>query len=60
MTSTGMHCTLVEQLRANTFSATKGDWPADWRRYRGTLEGPQTPAATDAPIRIVIGVKPHG
>ena len=51
--------TLVEQLRANAFSATKGDWPADWRRYRGALDGPQTPAPTDAPIRIVIGAKPR-
>ena len=51
--------TLVEQLRANAFSATKGDWPANWRLYRGTLDGPQTPAPTDAPIRIVIGVKPR-
>jgi hypothetical protein len=51
--------TLVEQLRANAFSATKGDWPADWRRYRGTLDGPQTPAPTEAPIRIVIGAKPR-
>ncbi|MBS0524529.1 MAG: hypothetical protein JSS04_12955 [Proteobacteria bacterium] len=51
--------TLVEQLRANAFSAAKGDWPADWRRYRGTLDGPQTPAPTEAPIRIVIGVKPR-
>ena len=51
--------TLVEQLRANAFSSTKGDWPANWRLYRGTLDGPQTPAPTDAPIRLVIGVKPR-
>jgi hypothetical protein len=51
--------TLVEQLRANAFSASKGDWPADWRLYRGTLDGPKAPAPTDAPIRIVIGVKPR-
>ncbi len=51
--------TLVEQLRANAFSATKGEWPANWRLYRGTLDGPQAPAPTDAPIRIVIGVKPR-
>ena len=50
---------LVEALRAAGFSTTKGDWPADWRRFRGTLDGPQTPAATDAPIRIVIGSKPR-
>lgn len=50
---------LVEALRTNGFSATKGDWPADWRRYRGALDGPQTPAPTDASIRIVIGAKPR-
>lgn len=50
---------LVEQLRASGFSATKGEWPADWRRYRGALDGPQTPGPTEAPIRIVIGVKPR-
>ncbi len=50
---------LVEQLRASAFSATKGEWPADWRRYRGALDGPQTPGPTEAPIRIVIGAKPR-
>lgn len=48
---------LVEALRSAGFNAAKGDWPADWRRYRGALDGPQTPAPTDAPIRIVIGAK---
>src|SRR6266404_4667653 len=38
---------LVEQLRASGFSATKGEWPADWRRYRGVLDGPQTPDPTE-------------
>ena len=50
---------LVEALRAAGFNATKGDWPADWRRYRGALDGPQTPGPTEAPIRIVIGAKPR-
>jgi len=50
---------LVEALRSAGFNATKGDWPADWRRYRGTLDGPQSPAPTEAPIRIVIGAKPR-
>ena len=50
---------LVEQLRAAGFSATKGEWPADWRRYRGVLDGPQTVDPTEAPIRIVIGMKPR-
>lgn len=50
---------LLEALRTAGFNATKGDWPAGWHRFRGTLNGPQTPAATDAPIRIVIGAKPR-
>jgi hypothetical protein len=48
---------LAEGLRSAGFNAAKGDWPADWRRYRGTLNGPQSPAPTEAPIRIVIGAK---
>jgi hypothetical protein len=48
---------LLEALRSAGFSAAKGDWPADWRRYRGTLNGPQTPGPTEALIRIVIGKK---
>jgi len=51
--------TLVEALRSAGFNATKGDWPADWRRFRGALYGPQTPGPTEAPIRIVIGAKPQ-
>ena len=48
---------LLEALRSGGFNAAKGDWPADWRRYRGTLNGPQAPGPTEAPIRIVIGKK---
>jgi len=51
--------TLVEALRSTGFNATKGDWPADWRRFRGALDGPETPGPTEAPIRIVIGAKPR-
>ncbi|MFO1157755.1 MAG: hypothetical protein U1E60_02840 [Reyranellaceae bacterium] len=51
---------LVEALRTAGFNAAKADWPADWRRHRGVLDGPQTPAPTDAPIRIVIGAKSRG
>jgi hypothetical protein len=50
---------LVDALRSTGFNATKGDWPADWRRFRGALDGPQTPSPTEAPIRIVIGAKPR-
>jgi hypothetical protein len=48
---------IVEALRSAGFNATKGDWPADWRRFRGALNGPQTPGPTEASIRIVIGSK---
>lgn len=48
---------LVEALRAAGFDASKGDWPANWGRFRGTLNGPQTPSPTDAAIRIVVGEK---
>lgn len=46
---------LVDALRSAGLNATKGDWPANWRRFRGVLNGPQTPDPTEAPIRIVIG-----
>jgi hypothetical protein len=50
---------IVEAFRAAGFHAAKANWPADadWRRVRGTLTGPQAPAPTDAPIRIVVGAK---
>lgn len=48
---------LVDALGAAGFNASKGDWPANWGRFRGTLNGPQTPAPTDAAIRIVVGEK---
>lgn len=46
---------ILEALRSAGFNAAKGNWPADWRRFRGTLNGPQTPGPTEAPIRIVVG-----
>lgn len=51
---------LLESLRSAGFNATKGDWPANWGRFRGTLNGPQTPSPTDAAIRIVVGEKARG
>jgi hypothetical protein len=48
---------LLEALRSAGFNAAKGNWPADWRRFRGTLNGPQSPGPTEAPIRIVIGAR---
>lgn len=51
---------LVEVLRSNGYSATKGDWPANWARFRGMLDGPQTPGPTEAAIRVVVGSKARG
>jgi len=48
---------ILEALRSAGFNAAKGNWPADWRRFRGSLNGPQAPGPTEAPIRIVIGAK---
>lgn len=48
---------LVDALGAAGFNASKGDWPANWGRFRGTLNGPQAPSPTDAAIRIVVGEK---
>lgn len=48
---------LVEALRGAGFNATKGDWPANWGRFRGVLNGPQVPGPTDAAIRIVVGAQ---
>jgi hypothetical protein len=48
---------VLDALRSAGFNAAKGNWPADWRRFRGTLNGPQTPGPTEAPIRVVVGSK---
>jgi hypothetical protein len=48
---------VLDAVRSAGFNAAKGNWPADWRRFRGTLNGPQTPGPTEAPIRIVIGAR---
>jgi hypothetical protein len=49
----------VDILRSAGFNAVKASWPmdADWRRFRGTLSGPQSPDPTEAPIRVVIGAR---
>lgn len=49
----------VGVMRSAGFNAIKASWPidADWRRFRGTLSGPDSPAPTEAPIRIVIGAR---
>ena len=48
---------VLDALRSAGFNTAKGNWPADWRRFRGTLNGPQTPGPTETPIRIVFGSK---
>ena len=48
---------ILEALRSAGFNAAKGNWPADWRRFRGILNGPQSPGPTEAPIRIVVGAR---
>lgn len=48
---------IVGAFRSAGFNTAKADWPADWRRFRGSLVGPQTPNPTDAPIRVVIGAR---
>jgi hypothetical protein len=48
---------IVDTFRSAGFNAAKANWPSDWRRYQGTLFGPNTPGPTDAPVRIVIGLK---
>ena len=49
----------VGVMRSAGFNAVKASWPidADWRRFRGTLSGPNSPAPTEAPIRIVVGAR---
>ena len=45
-------------LRSAGFDVWKGNWPAELAsRFRGTLNGPQSPGPTEAPIRIVIGAE---
>jgi hypothetical protein len=48
-------------LRSAGYNAVKASWPtdADWRRFQGTLSGPQSPDPTEARIRVVIGARPH-
>jgi len=51
----------VDILRAAGLNAVKASWPtdADWRRFHGTLSGPQTLDPTEARIQVVVGVRPR-
>jgi hypothetical protein len=51
----------VDALRSAGFNAAKAGWPADvnWHRVKGAFSGPQSPDATEAPVRIVIGARAH-
>lgn len=44
---------------ASGIFAKKDIWPGDWDTFGGMLGGPNPPAPTKAPIRIVIGTKPQ-
>jgi hypothetical protein len=50
---------LTEALRTAGYSTTKADWPAEWHRFRGMLDGPSIPSPTEGAIRIVVGTKPR-
>jgi hypothetical protein len=50
---------LVTALRSAQIVAAKEVWPGDWDSFGGMLNGPNPPAPTAFPIRIVIGSKPQ-
>jgi hypothetical protein len=50
---------LASALNSAHITSTKEPWPGDWEQVGGMLNGPNPPAPTAAPIRIVIGTKPQ-
>jgi hypothetical protein len=50
---------LVGALNSVHLDAGKQEWPGDCDHFGGMLNGPNPPAPTAAPIRIVIGTKPQ-
>lgn len=50
---------LVTALSGARIATAKEAWPGDWDHFGGMLNGPNPPAPTEAPIRIVIGTKPQ-
>jgi hypothetical protein len=50
---------LVAAFISVNLDAVKQQWPGDWDHFGGMLNGPNPPAPTAAPIRIVIGTKPQ-
>jgi hypothetical protein len=50
---------LVAAFNGARVVTAKEVWPGDWNQFGGMLNGPNPPAPTEAPIRIVIGTKPQ-
>jgi hypothetical protein len=50
---------LVTAFNSARIATSKEPWPGDWDHFGGMLNGPNPPAPTEAPIRIVIGTKPQ-
>ena len=50
---------LLSALRAAHIDSVGQPWPGDWDKFGGMLNGPNPPAPTEAPIRIVVGAKPQ-
>jgi len=50
---------LISAFVSVHLDAGKQQWPGDWGQFGGMLNGPNQPAPTAAPIRIVIGNKPQ-
>jgi hypothetical protein len=50
---------LITGFNSVNLDAVKQLWPGDWDHFGGMLNGPNPPAPTEAPIRIVIGTKPQ-
>jgi hypothetical protein len=49
---------VIAALNSVQILTGKQAWPGDWDKFGGMLNGPNPPAPTAAPIRIVIGTKP--
>jgi hypothetical protein len=50
---------LVAALRSAHLQAEVQVWPGEWDKFGGMLNGPNPPAPTAAPLRILIGSKPQ-
>jgi hypothetical protein len=50
---------IASALHSAQINSGKQYWPGDWNSFGGMLNGPNPPAPTEAPIRVVIGSKPQ-